>query len=151
MGKKIATVAACLIAISAGVYFAWPKSAIPTIDPDDWRRPWVCDACGHTFLEPPGQGTLPCPKCAKKAGVQSIIYTCKCGHEFEAYRFKDYYSMGGELDENGKPIMPAQYYKKAGGKWTTQIEKLGPIACPKCGNADKATLQEKRFGPLANR
>ena len=149
MGKKVATVAACLIAIAIGVYFAWPKSPIPTINPDDWRRPWVCDDCGHTFLEPPGGGMHTCPKCTKTAGVQSIIYACKCGHDFEAYRLKDYSSTDKDVDENGKPVVPTFYFKKPGGKWTTQPKDLEPSACPKCGNTDKATLQEKRFGPLA--
>ena len=134
LAKKVATIVACVVAIVVSVYIALPSHRPPKIDPDDYRRPWVCEACGHTFLEPPTAGVLPCPKCGKKQGVQSIVYTCgKCGAEFEAYRFKDYYGAAEATDENGQPMAPIAYFKKAGGEWTTSLADLGPIKCPKCG------------------
>jgi len=148
VGRKIATIIGCLTLTAVGIYFAWPKHGVPTVDPDDYRRPWVCDACGHTFQEPPGAGLLPCPECGEKKGAQVAVFVCKgCGKEFEAYRFADFYSVEGGVGPDGKPAVPATYYKKPGGEWTLDRGKLGPIACPGCGNSDAAKLEEKTFGP----
>ena len=152
MAKKIGTVVVCVGLIAVSIYFALPSYRPPKIDPDDYRRPWVCDACGHTFMEPPTAGVLPCPKCGKKQGVQSIVYTCgKCGAEFEAFRYKDYYGVGPAHDEGGEPMPPLPHYKRPGGEWVTNRDELGDIKCPKCGNADPATLKEKVFAPAAAR
>ena len=147
MAKKIGIVVACVALIAVSVYIALPPRRLPKVNPEDYRRPWVCDACGHTFRELPGPGLRPCPKCGELAGVQSIIYTCgKCGAEFEAYRLKDMY---GATAEQGADAMGSDiaYAKKAGGEWTTVFSILKPIKCPKCGNTDPATLKEKLFGP----
>ena len=140
----------CLVIIAVSVYFAHPRHRRPKINPEDYRRPWVCEACGHTFREVPTAGVLPCPKCGKKQAVQSVVYTCgKCGCEFEAYRLKDYYGSDETHDESGRPILPVAYFKKAGGKWATRLAELGPLKCPKCGNSDPATLTQKVFAPGA--
>ena len=146
--KKTVTIIACVVLTAVGVYFALPRRGIPRVDPDDYRRPWVCDACGHVFQEPPGEGLLTCPKCGEKQAAQSAVYTCKkCGKEFEAYRFADFYSADGGLGPDGKPAVPTTYYKKAGGRWTVRRDDLGPVTCPDCGNKNPATLEEKVFAP----
>jgi len=148
VGRKIAIAIGCLALTAIGVYLAWPKHRIPTPNPDDYRRPWVCDACGHTWQAPPSQGLLACPKCGEKKGAQAAIFVCKaCGKEFEAYRFADFYSLDGEVGPDGKPAVPATYYKKPGGAWTTDRSKIEPIVCPGCGNSDAAKLEEKVFAP----
>ena len=152
LAKKVGTVVVCVALIAVSVYFALPSYRPAKIDPDDYRRPWVCEACGHTFMEPPTAGVLPCPKCGKKQAVQSIVTACgKCGAEFEAYRFKDYYGAPEATDENGQPVAPIAYFKQVGGDWTTNRTDLGPIKCPKCANADPATLVEKVFAPGSGR
>jgi len=148
MAKKMGTVVACLVAIGVGVYLALPKRQIPKIRAADYYRPWVCEACGHTFRGPSAQGMLACPQCGKKRAVWSVVYTCgKCGAEFEAYRARDYSGTDPGTDEAGEPVVPATYYKRAGGTWTTNRDDLGTITCPKCKNADPATVTEKRFAP----
>ena len=153
MAKKAAIVALCLLLIAVSAHFALPRRRVPTtIDADDYRRPWVCEACGHTFLEPPTAGVRVCPECGQKKAVHSIIYVCaKCGHEFEACRYKHYYGSDEEFDEDGKPVMPTGYYKDIGGTWTPNRKALRPVKCPECGNADPATLAEKLFVPGAAR
>jgi len=132
LAKKVGTVVVCVALIAVSVYFALPSYRPPKINPDDYRRPWVCEACGHTFMEPPTAGVLPCPK---------------CGAEFEAFRYKDYYGVGPAHDEGGEPMPPLPHYKRPGGEWVTNRDELGDIKCPKCGNADPATLKEKVFAP----
>ena len=150
MAKKIGIAAVCIVVTAVSAYFALPPRGRPEINPEDYRRPWVCEACGHEFLEPPTSGMRVCPKCGKKEAVQSYVYVCEsCDKEFEAYRFKDNYGIeeagpGGEVD-------PMPRFKKPGGKWAKRLADLGPLKCPHCGNDDPATLTEKVFAPGAAR
>ena len=148
LAKKVVTVVVCLVVTAAGVYMAWPKGRIATPNPEDYRRPWVCDACGHTFDEPPGEGMRECPKCGAKKGAQVGVYVCKaCGEEFEAYRFADFYTDSGDAGPDGKPLVPATYYKLPGSQWKIGRPDPKAIVCPKCGNRDPAKLEERRFVP----
>ena len=47
--------------------------------------------------------------------------------------------------------MPMGYYKKGNGDWTSDLAKVGPLKCPKCGNDDRATVKEKMYGPPPGR
>ncbi|MFW6163238.1 MAG: hypothetical protein ACODAJ_10760 [Planctomycetota bacterium] len=148
MAKKTVIVAGCLALIVLGVYMAWPKHGVPTPDPEDYQRPWVCEACGHRFQAVQSQGMGECPECGARKAVQLAVYVCKaCGAEFDAYRFADFYSDTGDVGPDGKPALPAPYYRLPDGDWKTGQPAPEDIACPECGNSDPAQLEEKRFGP----
>lgn len=149
MSRSAATLAVCVALILGSAYTVLrPSAGHRTVDLTEYRCPWVCDACGHSFLALPGPGTRKCPKCGADKGAQSIRCVCgKCGAEFEACRRVDHYDTSGELGPDGKMTLPLPHYKKSGGEWTTDRAKLGGTPCPKCGNADTKTLEEKRFGP----
>ena len=145
-------VAACLAVIALCCYATFrPRDGRPRIDPEAYRIQWVCEGCGHTFVEQPAAGVRPCPQCGKTAAVQSRLYVCgKCGAEFEGWRVKDYYGADDATDEQGRPVLPVTYFKRPGGEWTTDATALGPLTCPKCGNADEATLKQKAGGGAAS-
>ena len=148
MARRITTAGVCIVVIAVSLYFVLrPARRRRGVDPADYRRPWVCEACGHAFVELPATGLRRCPECGKQAAVRSVRYTCgKCGHSFEAYRMKDYYGTEANTDESGQAVMPMAYYRKGkAGRWTTDLGQLGRPACPKCGNADPATLREPDY------
>jgi DNA-directed RNA polymerase subunit RPC12/RpoP len=152
LARNALIVVACLVLIAASVYFALPRRQFPKIVPEDYRRPYVCDACGHTFLEVPAPGVRTCPKCGKDEGVQSVTYVCgKCGTEFEAYRLKDFYGASVPAGVDPRTVAPLPHFKMAGGEWVTSRAQLGPIKCPKCGNEDAATLKMRIYAPKSAR
>jgi hypothetical protein len=145
------TVLACLaVLVVCGWMLFRPDGKPRAEDLDDYRRPWVCEACDHRFLALPGPGRRTCPQCGREEAVQSVIYVCgACGAEFEAYRRVDHYDEGAPPGPDGKVVLPLPHFKRPGGEWTTDRSELDDIACPKCGNTDAATLREKTYGPNA--
>ena len=145
MTRKAVTIVVCLVAIAASLcYTLWPRERRPPLSAERHGRPWVCEACGHTFVHLLAPGTLRCPSCGEHAAVQSVVYACgKCDGEFEAYRLKDYSAAESATDERGKPVLPVVYGKAPGGTWTTNVAQLTPSRCAECGNADAATLRPK--------
>ena len=151
MAKKAAVAAVSLLVIVLSLYVTFrPSSPRLKLRPPDYRRPWVCERCSHTFLDLPTTGVRACPRCGDRSAVQSVVYVCgQCGGEFEAYRLKDYYGAESGTDERGRPVLPVAYVKTAGGEWTTDAAQLGPLRCPKCGNAAASTLRRKAYGRKA--
>ena len=140
--KNALIVVASLAATALGIYMAIPpKSGFRR--GIEHRRPYVCEACGCRFMELPAEGTLKCPNCGGEA-VRAKFFVCgRCGAEFEAYRFKAHYVPVTPAD-GGEPVVGA-FYKKPDGDWVRSPNALGEIKCPKCGNADKATMSEKPY------
>jgi DNA-directed RNA polymerase subunit RPC12/RpoP len=139
----------CVVVVACcGFLLTRHSDPYASINLADYHRPWVCEACGHTFRELPGPGTRRCPKCGQDKCVQSVVFVCgRCGREFEAYRRLDQYDTGATFGQDGKLVLPLPHFRRAGGEWTTDQAALGPAVCPCCGNGEPATLKEKAFGP----
>ncbi|MBL7222778.1 MAG: hypothetical protein ISS72_02895 [Candidatus Brocadiae bacterium] len=136
-GLGALVVAACVMLSACGSSekLGPPPKAIPA-------RPWVCEACGHTFRAPHALGVAKCASCNKPAAIRSIEYTCgQCGKHFEAYRFLDCAGMEAPKGPEGKPLKPGAYFKHKGGAWVPDEEMLDGFKCPHCGNADRGKMR----------
>ena len=140
--KNALVVVACLAVTALGIFMALPRKSGFQRGVEH-RRPHACEACGCTFMELPTEGAVKCPNCGEEA-VRAKLFVCgKCNAEFEAYRLRVYY-VPVEPPDGGEPLLGA-YFKRPGGRWVRRLEELGEIACPSCGNTDRATMSEKTY------
>lgn len=101
-------------------------SAPPPEITSQLRVDYVCEECDARFVAQLASMPIECPKCGKKAAVQSLLYRCvKCGKRFEQSRKRC-------VGKSDGMSYSAMWKPMPGGDW--QDHPSGAIQCPGCGN-----------------